>query len=33
MEFLPRVASDFLTPPGIVLVAALFGYLIKLKWR
>jgi uncharacterized SAM-binding protein YcdF (DUF218 family) len=33
MELLPRVASHLLTPPGIVLIAALLGYLVRLRWR
>jgi uncharacterized SAM-binding protein YcdF (DUF218 family) len=33
MELWPRVASHLLTPPGIVLIAALLGYLVKIRWR
>ena len=33
MDIWPRVASHMLTPPGIVLIVAFLGYLMKLRWR
>lgn len=32
-DFWPKIAGQFLTPPGLILTIALIGYLLRIRWK